>query len=47
MHFSVRGSSFGLYLLCRIWGNFHYCKAIFKYKNFFSMNFFDIGVVLR
>ena len=36
MHSSAKGFSFGLYLQCKIWGIFHYCKAIFGYKNFFS-----------
>ena len=27
--FSARRFSFGLYLQCKVWGIFHYCKAIF------------------
>ena len=39
MYFSARESIFGLYLQCKIWGIFHYCKAIFGYKKFFSRFF--------
>ena len=46
MHFSARGSSFGLYLQCKIWGIFLYCKAIFGLKIIIH-EFFVTNVFLR
>ena len=46
MHFSARRFSFRLYLQCKIWSIFHYCKAIFGY-NFFFMIIFDTSMFLK
>ena len=47
MHFCARGSSFGLYLQCKIWGIFSLLQGHFWIGEIFFMIFFGTSVFSR